>query len=251
MPLFKRIFHPPPPPPSPFLDEPWRQINWGDKQGALQHVNIYKPFIEGAQLRILVHGAVGAGKSSFVNTVQSVLRGRMAIEALADNTSHGCFTKKFKTYKIEKGSPDTFYPFVFNDIMGLSAENGVPVGDVELALAGHMKDGYNLNPESRLSIDGQFYNRDPTANDKVHVLVCVVAADTLPSMSKAIVEKIQSIREEASRLGIPQVALLTKVDLACPEINTDLKNVYRSKCLKQKMEQFSANVGIPMNCIFL
>lgn len=73
-----------------------------DKKGALEYINNYKPQTEGQQLRILLHGPVGAGKSSFINSVQSVLKGRMCTLALADNTTHGCFTKQvrriFRTY---------------------------------------------------------------------------------------------------------------------------------------------------------
>ncbi|KAF1377037.1 hypothetical protein PFLUV_G00217720 [Perca fluviatilis] len=51
-------------------------------------------------------------------------------------------------------------------------------------------------------------------------------------------------------VDIPQVAILTKIDEACPEVKKHLRNVYRAKYIKNKMEEFSVNVGIPMNCIF-
>uniref|UniRef100_A0A4W6DYH8 G domain-containing protein n=1 Tax=Lates calcarifer TaxID=8187 RepID=A0A4W6DYH8_LATCA len=232
------------------FDESWRNVNWGDKQHDLDYVKNYKPHIEGQQLRILLHGPGGAGKSSFINSVQSVLLGRMYIQALADNTFHGCFTKQYSTFRIQRENPETFYSFVFNDIMGLSQQKGVLVDDVKLALSGHVKEGYVFNPESKLPEENEFYNKSPTVNDKVHVLVCVVPADTLPTMNNETVQKIRDIRLEASRLGIPQVAILTKVDQACLEIRRDLKNVYRSKYMKEKMQKFSADVGIPMNCIF-
>ncbi|XP_028460526.1 interferon-induced protein 44 isoform X2 [Perca flavescens] len=240
----------PDPPPSPLFSEPWRTINWEDKQrqSDLQHVKDYKPQTVGQQLRILLHGPVGAGKSSFINSVLSVLHGRMYRQALVENNSRGCFTKKYTTYKIQKG-PQTFYPFVFNDIMGLAKE-GVPVDDVKLALKGHVKEDYAFNPESTLSVDNPFYNNHPTANDKVHVLVCVVPANTVANMKQETVDKIRNIRMEASKLSIPQVGILTKIDEACPEIKNDLRNVYKAKYIKNKMEQFSVNVGIPMNCIF-
>ncbi|XP_075315889.1 interferon-induced protein 44-like [Odontesthes bonariensis] len=133
--------------------------------------------------------------------------------------------------------------------MGLSGQGGVLVEDIKLALKGHVKDGYNFNPVSALSEDDHHYNKNPTPNDCVHVLVCVVPADTLSIMSNEVVQKFRNIREDASHLKIPQLAILTKTDLAFPEVK-DLKDVYRSQYMKEKMEKFSANVGIPMNCIF-
>ncbi|XP_068565244.1 interferon-induced protein 44-like isoform X2 [Cebidichthys violaceus] len=235
----------------PILSKPWREIPWGDNQNALQYVKDFHPQTEGQQLRVLLHGPVGAGKSSFINSVQSVLRRRIYTQALVDNMSHDCFTKKYSTYKIQRGGPESFYPFVFNDIMGLDPKKGVLVDDVKLALKGHVKDGYRFNPESCLSKDDkQFYNNSPNLNDKVHLLVCVVPADAVSQMKDETVQKIRDIRMEASNLMIPQVAVLTKIDELCPEIKDDLKNIYKIKYLKEKVEQFSANVGIPLNCIF-
>uniref|UniRef100_A0A3Q3KVG8 Interferon-induced protein 44-like n=1 Tax=Mastacembelus armatus TaxID=205130 RepID=A0A3Q3KVG8_9TELE len=213
----------------------------------LRYVEDYRPHTKNQQLRILLHGPAGTGKSSFINSVQSVLLGRMYAHALADTTSGDSFTTKYQTYKIQKGNPETFYPFVFSDIMGLEPTKGVLVSDVILAMKGHVKDGYGFDLESKLSEHDGFYNRSPNLNDQVHVLVCVVSADTVAYTSDEVLQKIRDIRKEASDLGIPQVALITKVDQACPEVNIDLKNIYKSKYMKEK---FSVNVGIPMNCIF-
>ncbi|KAG7235298.1 hypothetical protein INR49_002788 [Caranx melampygus] len=125
----------------PFLSEPWRQIHWRNNESHLNFLKSYKPQTEGQQIRILLHGPNGAGKSSFINSVKSTLLRRMYIQALADNISGYSFTKKYTTYKIEK-DPNTFYPFVFNDVMGLDQTHGVKMEDVRLALKGHLKDGY-------------------------------------------------------------------------------------------------------------
>ncbi|XP_041831581.1 interferon-induced protein 44-like [Melanotaenia boesemani] len=230
------------------LSEPWREINWGNNGDDLEFVKNYEPSTEGQVVRIFLHGPPGAGKSSFINSVQSVLHGRIYRQALANNTNDGCFTKKHTTYKIQKDNET--YPFVFHDIMGLHISTGVLVEDIRLALKGHVKEGYRFNPESSLSEDDQYYNKSPKLNDTVHVLVCVIPADTLAIMYDEVIKKIKSVRKDASMLDMPQVAILTKIDLICPEMKEDIKNVYKVLDLKEKMEKFSAAVGIPMNCIF-
>lgn len=60
---------------------------------------------------------------------------------------------------------------------------------------------FQFNPESKLSKDDQFYNESPTANDKVHVLVCVIDANTASQIRDETVKKIRDIRMEASDLG--------------------------------------------------
>ncbi|XP_055362622.1 interferon-induced protein 44-like [Betta splendens] len=245
--LGKQVGSSEPPPPPPLFEEPWRKIKWTERPAALQYVNNYTPFAEAQQLRILLHGAAGSGKSSFIDSVQSTLRGRMCVEALVDNHSEYCFTKQVRGLQNLQDPARTsrrLLPF------RLQRRHGPQRRHIKLCLRGRVKDSYRFNPESKLCQGDRFHNEAPADNDKVHVLVCVIAANTPPSLSDAVKRKIRDIRLEASGLGIPQVAVLTKVDEACPEVQRDLRNVYRSRRLKKKMEQLSADSGIPMNCIF-
>lgn len=60
---------------------------------------------------------------------------------------------------------------------------------------------FQFDPESKLSKDDPRFNKSPTDNNKVHVLVCVVAANTGSRTRAEIVQKIREIRSEASDLG--------------------------------------------------
>uniref|UniRef100_A0A3Q0SRL4 G domain-containing protein n=1 Tax=Amphilophus citrinellus TaxID=61819 RepID=A0A3Q0SRL4_AMPCI len=200
-------------------------------------------------IRILLYGPVGAGKSSFISSVRSILRGKMSNLALSNATCgvSTSFTKKYVTHKVNKGK-ESIYPFVFIDFMGLNedSDKGVRLDDVRMAMEGHVKEDYVFNPVAPLNKDSPFYNPSPSPEQKVHVLVCAYSANVL-SMNNSVLQKMKAIREAASSLGIPQLGILTHVDEACPETGKDLKNVYKSKHIKKK--DFSAALGIPLNCI--
>uniref|UniRef100_A0A3P9ND90 Interferon-induced protein 44-like n=1 Tax=Poecilia reticulata TaxID=8081 RepID=A0A3P9ND90_POERE len=223
-------------------------IIFQNKQELLQYVKNFQPQNEKVEaIRVLLHGPVGAGKSSFINSINNVLQERMTQEALANNTiSDNSFTKEYKTHKFKvKGD---FYPFVFNDIMGLEEKTGVRPDDIKLALKGHVNDGYKFNPVASLSDGDPGFISSPSINDRVHVLVCIFDVNA-SEMKSSVLQKMREIREAASELGIPQMAILTHIDAACEETEKNLRNVYRSTHLKKKMGDFSSRLGIPMNCI--
>ncbi|XP_037542640.1 interferon-induced protein 44-like [Nematolebias whitei] len=233
------------------LSQPWRVISWGDNKEDLEYIENFRPQRkEVRHIRILLHGPVGSGKSSFINSVSNVLRRRMTTPALVSaTTSDQSFTLKFETHKIQKDVGKN-YPFVFNDVMGLEeGERGAHQMDISLALKGHVKEGHKFNPISPLSTDDPGYVSSPSPDDIVHVLVCIYSAN-VAQIRTSTLQKMKEIREEASKLGIPQMAILTKADQACEETEKNLKNVYKSKYVKKKMADFSSNLGIPMNCIF-
>ncbi|XP_076013322.1 interferon-induced protein 44-like isoform X2 [Genypterus blacodes] len=224
-----------------------------NKTSDLEYLTDYKPQNSECQhLRVLLCGPLGGGKSTFINSVDSVLKGRITGRCPVDTTARDTFTKTYKTYRFHKGSPRAFYSFVFNDTMGIGsdANSGICVEDIKLAMMGHVRDGYEFKGKP-LAEGSESYNADPTLNDKVHVLVYVIPAFFIPIMTEEAIEKMREVRLAARDLGIPQLAIVTKVDWEDAMRHENIKNVYKSKSLKNQIEDVSAILGLSVNSIFL
>ncbi|XP_067093757.1 interferon-induced protein 44-like [Osmerus mordax] len=236
--------------PSAVLEKPWRETVWTNRDQMVEKLRTFPlndP--EFGMIRILLHGPVGAGKSSFINSVKSVFAGRVVMSVLVASLSDSSFTSKYETHYIKEGEGRS--PFVFNDTMGLEEQEsrGVHIDDIISALKGHIPEGYEFNPNVFLTNSKPEYVKDPKLSDKVHCLVSVVSADKISMMSKETTAKMRTVRDKASILGIPQILVMTMVDTACPDVARDLKNIYRSKEIKSKMETCSNLLGVPMTCI--
>ncbi|XP_034156291.2 interferon-induced protein 44-like [Pangasianodon hypophthalmus] len=247
----------PTPKPDPEFDRQWRPVAWSEdnKHLMLRKLKDFQPgTAEVHELKILLHGPIGAGKSSLINSINTVLQGYNAAGALADSSAgqSQSFTLKFKIHRLKKGGPGSFYPFVFTDIMGLEEDKskGVQTKDINKILKGHVKDGYTFNPVKPIDKGDPKYISNPSLKDKVHCLVSVLPADRISLISDDVIQKMRAVREKARDLEIPQVVVMSMVDKACPLVNENLRKIYTSKKIKEKMEECSHKLGVPMNCIF-
>ncbi|KAG7315595.1 hypothetical protein KOW79_020461 [Hemibagrus wyckioides] len=129
-------------------------------------------------------------------------------------------------------------------------EGGIKKEGIIQALEGHILDGYVFNPHTSIRKDDPKYKKEPTLCDKAHCLVCVLSAESVSRMEDNAYDKMKEVREQASLLGIPQVIVMTKVDKACELVSKDLKKIYYSKKIKEKVTECSNTVGIPLNAIY-
>ncbi|XP_056322597.1 interferon-induced protein 44-like isoform X2 [Danio aesculapii] len=203
-------------------------------------------------IKILVAGQIGAGKSSFINSVNSTFQGRITSAAVVDSSgvcSHS-FTQQLKAHQVRSVKGDL--PFYLTDIMGLEPEAlaGSQPEDVIKTIYGHVKDEYKFKPEDPINDKSQDYISDPSLSDKAFCMVYVVAADTVQYMNEQLNEKLKIIRHRIRDSRIPQVIIMTKVDEVCPLVKEDIRKIYISKKIKEKMQLCSDNIGVPMCSIF-
>ncbi|XP_026994457.2 interferon-induced protein 44-like isoform X1 [Tachysurus fulvidraco] len=239
---------PAPPPPKPEFDMPWRTMPWGKKNTLEEKLRNFKLDSTDVKfVRILIVGEVGAGKSSFINSVNNVFQGRITSGALAGSCGTS-FTKKYKTHYI-KGKGGSRLPFAFNDIMGLERDGtvGICVDDIISAIKGQIEEGYNFNP---LHPASEKDSKNRKVSDQTFCLVNVLDANKVSFANQELIDKMIRIREAASELDLPQIIVMTKVDEICPLVQKDIRKVYTSKKIKEKMQGCSNVLGIPMNYIF-
>uniref|UniRef100_A0A3P9P746 Interferon-induced protein 44-like n=1 Tax=Poecilia reticulata TaxID=8081 RepID=A0A3P9P746_POERE len=215
----------------------------------MESIKTYKPIISFmSQIRVLLIGQVGAGKSSFFNSINSVFRGHVTSQAIAGSSSTS-LTTQFRTYSVNAGREGKPLPIILCDTMGLedSKGAGLDVEDISSILKGHMLDCYQFNPAAPLHPESPGYQKSPAVKDKIHCVVYVIDASKVSIMPPKLEEKMEAIRRKVNLLGIPQLVLLTKVDETCPLVKEDLRNIYKSGYIKDL--EVSVRVGVPLSCV--
>ncbi|XP_061594815.1 uncharacterized protein LOC133458672 isoform X3 [Cololabis saira] len=235
------------------LEKPWRTVVWEPEKRAelMESIKSFKPTVSSvSQARVLLIGPVGAGKSSFFNSVNSVFRGHVTNRAIS-GYSTSSLTTQFRSYSVKAGRGGNPLPVILCDTMGLEESKGagLHIDDVSNILKGHLPDYYQFNPSDPLHSEVHGYRKSPDHKDKIHCVVYVIDASKISIMTPQLEEKVDAIRKKINLMGIPQLALLSKVDEACPLVKEDLRNIYKSGYIKDLMQEVSTRLGMPMSYV--
>ncbi|KAI9138880.1 hypothetical protein BKA69DRAFT_1127004 [Paraphysoderma sedebokerense] len=189
------------------------------------------------QVNVLVFGGVGAGKSSFFNTIDTALQGRLTQRAMV-GTGTGSLTTELSKY-VCPGIPR----LVLWDTKGWD-KNSYEQGELNYILDGNIPDFFDLSRPITYSVPG--FNQKPTILDRIHVMLLLIFAS---SISAEYFEKMSKFRDAARIRNIPILALLTKIDKVNENIYTDVKNVYQSTAIRAMMEDVANRLGVSANCV--
>uniref|UniRef100_G3NYX4 Si:ch211-197g15.10 n=1 Tax=Gasterosteus aculeatus TaxID=69293 RepID=G3NYX4_GASAC len=235
------------------LEKPWRPVVWENEKRVemMESIRLHcSPSNSVAQVRVLLIGPVGAGKSSFFNSINSVFKGYVSNQAIA-GCSTNSLTKQFRTYSIKDGQGGNPLPIILCDTMGLeeSTGAGLDIDDIASILEGHLPDSYQFNPTAPLRSNASGYHKWPGLSDKIHCVAYVVDACKVAILPAKLEQKLEAIRRKLISAGIPQLVLLTKVDEACPLVSQDIRNIYKSSYIQDIMQEVGVRLGVPMSCV--
>ncbi|MCJ8737612.1 hypothetical protein PDJAM_G00026070 [Pangasius djambal] len=237
------------------LETPWRSLNWNSesREEMMEKVQSYKPASEAvSQARVLLLGPVGAGKSSFISSVQSVFSGRVINRAMVGSSASTSFTKKLQSFPIRRsGERSDPTALVLCDIMGIGEgdSTGLSLYDALCVIKGHVLEGHQFVAEQPVTFDTMGIIKKPSLKDKIHCVVFVVDASKINSYAKGLSTTFQQLRQNISSLGVHQVALLTHVDEVCTDTSRDVSQVYRSRNIQQLMVKAGALLGMATSYI--
>ncbi|KAM9461845.1 interferon-induced protein 44 isoform 2-T2 [Clarias gariepinus] len=235
------------------LETPWRSVNWTSesREELMEKVESYKP-ASGAvsEARVLLLGPVGAGKSSFISSVQSVFSGRVVNRAMVGSSASVGFTKKLQAFPIRRsGESSDSTALTLCDIMGIGDSTGLSLYDALCVVKGHVIEGHQFSAEEPVRSDTMGFIKKPTLKDKIHCVVFVVDASKINTYAKGLSTTFQQLREHISSLGVHQVALLTHVDEVCTVTSRDVSQVYRSRDVQQLMVKAGELIGMATSYI--
>uniref|UniRef100_A0A8C2PU40 TLDc domain-containing protein n=1 Tax=Cyprinus carpio TaxID=7962 RepID=A0A8C2PU40_CYPCA len=225
--------------------KPWRNVLWTAerKDKLMETIRNYKPLVTSvSRVRILMIGPVGAGKSSFFNSINSIFMGRITSKAMSGSAGTS-LTTQFRTYPVKDGREGKPLPFVLCDTMGLEEQTGagLDIEDISSILQGHVPDRYKFNPMAPFQHNEQRVYRPASLQEKIHCVVYVIDATKISLMSSKVEEKLASIHRRVNSQSIPQIVLMTKVDEACPLVEKDLQSLYLSSYIKSKVRGTDIN----------
>ena len=198
-------------------------------------------------LNILLFGATGAGKSSFINTVFAALTGKIE-DVVFTAKGDKSITTSLWSYSLQDKCPVVLFDtpgFEYSD----NKQAGICARDVEYILDGHIKVGYTFQDEP-IALDSQYFNPKPEDKEKIHVVVLVVDSTSISCSEHHILSPLKGVFTEANKREIRWAVVMTHVDTACKDVKDDLKTISTSKTINEIVPKVNEKFGVKSSNVF-
>jgi len=207
-----------------------------------------KPIIKEAKelgiefYKYLVFGEVGAGKSSFLNTIETAF--------VSDHFYHGDFGvgSSEKSTTVRMWEKPVAEKLIGVDIPGINSSNYADPAKIINIIEGNVSDQVILDKEWTKGL------RDFDPKNMVHMVFFVIPADSLNVQST--IETYKNLRDHFITYnkyglnGIQPFLIITKGDLFQPEYCDDKSKIYDDERLRRLVEEFCNKTLIPLDYTF-
>ncbi|XP_048740051.1 interferon-induced protein 44-like [Ostrea edulis] len=251
--------HPSAEPVQILLPEPWRKIH-PTETDIPKIKEFYRRKIvdichdKGMKLNILLLGEGASGKSSFINSCQTALGQSGSISQIATvlDGSSDSVTKHLEVHgmQVKDDGGQEHIPVRLFDCRGLLDEKrGVQTQDIINICDGHVKDKYEIRPDTPINISDPKYREKSRKKDKIHCIVYVMDAQNQNGdnfVGQKVRDQFEEVKRYLSRSGNPQLTLLTKIDRLGIR---HMDKIFYDQRVKECCEMASSFLGFSLGCV--
>lgn len=239
------------------LKKPWREtagvFSRNEKTQLLSSIRSLMPPDPCKAINLIVIGYAGSGKSSFVNTLNTVFRDSDQISTIS--ASYGIcqdsVTKKLLEIRLTNFSEDDNKKIRIYDCRGIARDNEQNIqrntafeDDLMKAIDGHIMKDYEFQTTT-IQEDCDFYRDTPTISDRMHCVLLVINEEHLTEEEEmnGFFAALLRIQNRIAGKNIPLRLILTKMD----ELNlrgSKLNGIFHSRKAQSKLEKAKEIFGV-------
>nr|XP_034306975.1 interferon-induced protein 44-like [Crassostrea gigas] len=234
---------------SSLLDKPWRKFSEFNAETAnklKEELVDYGPDSKTGvtAANILLIGQIGAGKSSFFNSVNSIFRGKITNKARSGSFEHS-LTTVYRKYNVKDHNSGQTLKIRLCDTRGLEEDFAIDSQEISHILDGNIPDRYQFNPSAPFTTETFGFIRNPHLGDRIHCVAFVVDGSTIDVIPEKILKQMKAMQSRMNQRNIPQVVYLTKLDKVCPMVEEDAGHMFHSSAVREAVDKIADVMGLP------